>query len=154
VTDLAQILAELDAQLAAIRVYEDPRRASSEWKQVYSLLQKTPLQSRQFQSIVGVRNVTGLAELIERLRSPSDAADQAQTPDAETCRRALRAFRKRAKFTRLDDESKLGGGALTKGGDERLGAIAPPIEFPDAVWAELVRQGKLRYLGDGLYEAT
>jgi len=144
-------IAKLDELLAAIKTYDDPRRAAAEWKRVYAAFQKAGVEPRRFQAIVGMRNVVGLADLIEQFRTP-DAAPTEDIPDAETCKRALRTFRKRAKFTRLDDESKLGGGALTKGGDERLGAISPPVEFPDAVWAELVRQGKLRYLGDGMYE--
>jgi hypothetical protein len=31
-------------------------------------------------------------------------------------------------------------------------AIRPPTRYPQAVWDELVRQGKLRRAGDGLYE--
>jgi hypothetical protein len=144
--------AKLDELLAAIKAYDDPRRASSEWKQVYALLQKAGVTLARFQAVVGMRNVTGLAALIDELREPDVAAERAETPDADTLRRAFRTFRKRAKFTRLDDESKLGRGPLSKGSDKSLGAIRPPVEFPEAVWHALVRQGKLRYLGDGLYE--
>ena len=31
-------------------------------------------------------------------------------------------------------------------------AITPPGQFPDAVWDELVRQGKLKHAGHGTYE--
>ncbi|MBL7134141.1 MAG: hypothetical protein ISS78_08585 [Phycisphaerae bacterium] len=64
----------------------------------------------------------------------------------------MKAFRKRVTVTRLDDESKLGRGPLSKGASSGSLAITPPIEWPDAVWRELVRQGKLRDAGHGLYE--
>ncbi len=67
---------------------------------------------------------------------------------------ALRAFRKRLKLTRLDDESRLGHGAMSGGGRSGIVAIPPPTQYPQAVWDELVRQGKLRYAGHGLYELS
>jgi hypothetical protein len=73
-------------------------------------------------------------------------------PDSETLRRALKAFRKRLKVMRLDEESKLGGRRLTGGRRSGIVAITPPREFPPEVWQELVRQGRLRSAGSGLYE--
>ena len=143
---------KLDELLAAIRGFDDPRRAAGEWKQVYRLLQKTDLPAAGVSSTVGMRDVARLVELIGQLRAPADAAPAADAPDAETCRRALRAFRKRASLTRLDDESKLGRGPLSKGAGADATAIVPPTEWPDSVWRELVRQGKLRDIGHGLYE--
>ena len=70
----------------------------------------------------------------------------------EELKRAYRAFKKRLKLTRLDDESRLGRGAMTSGGKSGIQAIQPPAQYPKAVWDELVRQGKLRYVGHGLYE--
>jgi len=149
--------AQLDKLLAAIRAYDNPRRAAAEWKQVYRLCQKAGLPDSRFAGVVGMRDAAALAELIDQLRepaqaaAPADAAD-ADVPDAATCRRALRAFRKRLAVTRLDDESKLGRGPLSKGADDSYAAIVPPDEWPEPVWAELVRQGKLRYIGHGFYE--
>jgi hypothetical protein len=65
---------------------------------------------------------------------------------------ALKAFKKRLKLARLDDESRLGHGAMTSGGRSGIVAIPAPTKYPQAVWDELVRQGKLRYSGHGLYE--
>jgi hypothetical protein len=31
-------------------------------------------------------------------------------------------------------------------------AITPPDQFPAAVWEELARQGKLKSVGNGMYE--
>ena len=151
-TDDSAIVTRLDELMAAIGGYDDPRRAGDEWKQVYRLLQKTSLASGRVGHAVGMRDPGLLAELIEELRAPQAPVADADVPDAETCKRALRAFRKRLRLTRLDEESKLGRGPLTKGAGRSAAAITPPVEWPDAVWAELVRQGKLRYIGHGFYE--
>jgi hypothetical protein len=71
----------------------------------------------------------------------------------ENLKLALKAFNKRLRLTRLDDESRLGHGAMTGGGKSGICAISPPNQFPRAVWDELVRLGKLKYVGQGLYES-
>jgi hypothetical protein len=73
-------------------------------------------------------------------------------PDATQLRNALKAFKKRLKLTRLDDESRLGHGAMSSGGKSGIVAITPPTQYPQAVWDELVRQGKLRRAGYGTYQ--
>ncbi|MBI4605975.1 MAG: hypothetical protein HY721_28760 [Planctomycetes bacterium] len=70
----------------------------------------------------------------------------------ENLKLAMKAFNKRLRLTRLDDESRLGHGAMTSGGKSGIYAITPPNQFPKAVWDELVRLGKLKYVGQGLYE--
>ena len=69
----------------------------------------------------------------------------------EVLKSALKAFKKRLKLTALDDDSRLGRGALS-GGPTGVFAIKPPSQFPQEVWNELCRQGRLRDTGHGLYE--
>jgi hypothetical protein len=69
----------------------------------------------------------------------------------EIARRALKAFKKRLKLTALDYDSNLGKGPFSKGA-QGICAIMPPNQYPPAVWDELVRQGKLRSSGHGMYE--
>jgi hypothetical protein len=69
----------------------------------------------------------------------------------EILKSALKAFKKRLKLTSLDDDSRLGRGAFS-GGHTGVYAIKPPNQFPQEVWNELCRQGKLRDSGHGLYE--
>jgi len=69
----------------------------------------------------------------------------------EILKRAFKAFKKRLKLTALDEDSRLGKGALS-GGATGTCAIQPPNQFPDEVWEELCRQGRLRDSGHGLYE--
>ena len=148
-------LTKLDELMTAIRGYDDPRRAAGEWKQVYKLLQKTDLPTDRVAHVVGMRDVARLTELIDQLRCPaaSSAPPHADAPSVETCKRAMRAFRKRLALTRLDEESKISSHSpLTKGADSRIAGIIPPSDWPESVWRELVRQGKLRYVGDGFYQ--
>ena len=145
------LLTTLDELTAAIGGYDDPRRASGEWKQVFKLLQKTPLPAGRVAHVTGMRDVGLLAELVDQLRQP-EAAAPSEAPSEETCRKAFQAFRKRLKLTVLDEESKLGRSPLSKGSDGSAAAIVPPDEWPDAVWQELARQGKLHYVRDGFYE--
>lgn len=88
--------------------------------------------------------------------SDSEVEPQGETPFADQLKHALKAFRKRLKLTRLDHESKLGYGPMTKGSARNSGivGITPPNQFPQAVWDELARQGKLKHVGQGLYELT
>jgi hypothetical protein len=69
----------------------------------------------------------------------------------EQLKGAFQAFKKRLKLARLDDESRLGHRATSSGGKSSIEGIQPPRQFPREVWEELVRRGKLRYVGHGLY---
>lgn len=65
----------------------------------------------------------------------------------EELKRAFKAFKKRLKLARLDDASGLGIGSKTS----KIGGITPPAGHPPDVWDELVRQGKLKREGSGIY---
>lgn len=65
---------------------------------------------------------------------------------------AMKAFRKRLKLTCLDDQSKIGVGPMSSGRKSGIVGITPPDQFPRSVWDELVRQGKLKKAGGGMYE--
>ncbi len=72
--------------------------------------------------------------------------------DPADLKRAMKAFRKRLKLTRLNEESKLGRNPLTSGKKSDVVAIMPPHQYPDAVWQELIRRGRLKDAGNGFYE--
>ena len=72
--------------------------------------------------------------------------------DPQQLKAALKAFKKRLKLTCLDDQSRIGVGPMSSGRASGIVAITPPDQYPDAVWKELARQGKLRRSGNGLYE--
>jgi hypothetical protein len=69
----------------------------------------------------------------------------------EELKRALKAFKKRLKLAKLDDESGLsrGGGKLS-----RITGITPPTGHPPGIWEELVRLGKLKREMAGTYSVV
>ena len=83
--------------------------------------------------------------------SSSDAS-QPPAPSSKELKAALKAFKKRLKLTCLDDQSQIGVGPMSSGRKSGIVAIMPPDQYPRAVWDELVRQGRLKSGGSGLYE--
>jgi hypothetical protein len=70
--------------------------------------------------------------------------DEIQDPtDKMLLKRAMKAFRKRLKLNRLDDESKTNRGTFSSGKVSGIVAIRPPNQFSQAIWDELVKQGRL-----------
>ena len=82
----------------------------------------------------------------------AESETQPSSPTPEELKLALKAFNKRLRLTRLDDESKIGGGSMSGGSKSGVVAISPPNQFPQSMWDELVKKGKLKYVGHGLYE--
>jgi len=72
--------------------------------------------------------------------------------DRAVLRRAIKAFKKSLKVTRLDEESRIGGGAMSSGRQSGIVGITPPDRYTRAVWEELVRQGRMRGGHHGIYE--
>jgi hypothetical protein len=73
-------------------------------------------------------------------------------PTKKEFKDAYKAFKKRLKVTQLDEDSKLSQRPTTSGGSSSIVAIEPPNQFGKAVWDELVKQGKLKKAGQGMYE--
>jgi hypothetical protein len=80
-----------------------------------------------------------------------DTTPPSGQPTTKELNAALKAFKKRLKLTQLNEESKLTRSATTSGHADIV-AIMPPNQHPQAVWDELVRQGKLKKAGQGTYE--
>ena len=66
----------------------------------------------------------------------------------EELKKALKAFKKRLKLMKLDDES-----GLSRGGGKKSGitGITPPTGHPPGIWEELVQAGKLKREMAGTY---
>ena len=82
----------------------------------------------------------------------SEPSLPSDSPTPEELRKAMKAFKKRLKLTRLDDESSLGRGPMSGGKSSGIVAVMPPNQYPKAVWDELVARGRLKYAGSGLYQ--
>ncbi len=80
-----------------------------------------------------------------------DTASTPEPPSKEELRLAMKAFRKRLKLSRLDDESRMGYGPMSSGQKSSIVAISPPNQFSRAVWQELAKQGKIKHDREGLY---
>jgi hypothetical protein len=78
-------------------------------------------------------------------------AEPAAAPTPEELKRAYNAFKKRWKLTRLDYESRIGKSPLSSGSHNTIVGIAAPREYPKTIWEELVKQGRLKHAGSGLY---
>jgi hypothetical protein len=72
--------------------------------------------------------------------------------DREILKRAMKAFRKRLKLARLDDESTCGRNPLSAGGSSGITGVKAPEQVSQEVWDTLIAQGKLRDAGFGLLE--
>jgi hypothetical protein len=84
--------------------------------------------------------------------STSPEGPNPEGPSKEQLKGAMKAFKKRLKLTRLDQESQLSRRPTTTGHPSDVVAIVPPDQYPQVVWDELVRQGKLKRDKHGMYE--
>ena len=82
----------------------------------------------------------------------SEPSSPSDSPTPEVLKKAMKAFKKRLKLARLDDESSLGRGPMSGGKSSSIVAVMPPNQYPKAVWDALVAQGRLKYAGQGLYQ--
>ena len=73
-------------------------------------------------------------------------------PTKNELKDAFKAFKKRLKLTQLDEDSNLTRRPTTSGQSSAIVAIEPPNQWGKAVWDELVKQGKLKKAGQGMYE--
>ncbi len=78
--------------------------------------------------------------------SQQPAERQAMATEDEL-KKALKAFKKRLKLARLDDESGLSRGGRKSG----ITGITPPSGHPPGIWEELVSRGKLKREMAGTY---
>lgn len=69
----------------------------------------------------------------------------------EELKKALKAFKKRLKLTRLDEDSRLGHGPLSGTGKQQIVSIQPPSGFGREIWDELAAKGYLKNDGGGFY---
>jgi hypothetical protein len=179
-TRLLQKLGELVSELYLSS--DEPAKTVRLWTSVRKALEQLKIEPGRISSMLAKRNIEELAMLLGDLnlsaKAPAsttpahaqappptsqpvppaaapaqdEAVDRSDPADRQTLKRALKAFRKRLKLTRLDEESGLGYGPMTGGRKSSVVAIQPPNQYPEQVWAELVTQGRLKEAGRGFYE--
>jgi hypothetical protein len=144
VTGLARLVTELSASAKARNTAQAPG------DNPVLEVQKAPLPA-QAQSKPETPPLTSVTSQ-ETPATSAPPTSAAPTPDQ--LKHALKAFKKRLKLTKLDEESKLGrvGNPMSGGKKSQVVAIMAPREYPQAVWDELVKQGRLRKSGGSFYE--
>lgn len=170
------MLDKLGQIVSDLYLADSPSKADKLWKSAATALGNLAANDAAVRTALESRSVEGLAKLVGELSapgrqspskpapaapaqvaatsspSPAAAAAPARTYSPEELKTALKAFKKRMKLTRLDDESRLGRSPLTGGQSSGVVAIEPPRDYPFAVWEALVEQGKLKRAGRGFYQ--
>ena len=91
-------------------------------------------------------------EMLAVFRGWADGSLHLPEWDKAVLKRALKAYRKRLKIARLDDEASSSRNPLSKGAESGILGVRPPEQYPQDIWDMLVAQGKLRDAGHGLLE--
>lgn len=129
-------------------VAADPA-SDAAWAQAREALRATATNEPELTAAVEGRDANAVKALIA-------AWDAGRRPlpvhDRELLQRALKAFRKSLKVTRLDAESSIAGGPMSAGRHSSILGIRPPDRYPRMVWDELARQKRLIAGRHGLYE--
>lgn len=132
---------------------EDGLRAHDHWQLAQRLMGRMRVDQAELKRVCTERDLPGFDALVSQLENPGEPPKP--KADVEVSERdmadAIKAFRKRLKVMRLNDESKLGGHYTTGGRKSNIDAIEPPREFKPAVWRALAKAGKLRDTGRGFY---
>lgn len=161
------IVQKLRQLVNEIRRAPTDAKAQEAWELSERLLGRMPVEQVELRRIMKERDIPGLDAMVAFLESGDPASQKQRALDEaranaskpktgaavseEEMSKALRAFRKRLKLTRLDDESQLRGRRLTAGKQSAINEIIPPHEFPGEVWEALASAGRLKKTGNGFY---
>ncbi|MDP7009034.1 MAG: hypothetical protein QGI78_05630 [Phycisphaerales bacterium] len=132
--------------------------AGSLWGELHKLLLKTEVDPVISAKIIMHKNVEELLHVVQQLQVGEELSvdqevceTQLPTLSHETKKQAMRIFRKRVKFIKLDRESKLGIGPLTTGKEAKFDSIEAPHDYGEEVWQVLASEGQLIDDGGGFY---
>lgn len=139
-----------------LRNEPDPVRQLEHWTMLQRLLSRMPVDQSQLKRICETRDSVGLDAMIARLEDPEAfRTGEEPLPDFTQTQlnEALRAFRHRLKYLRLDMESQISQREVTSGKRADIGSITPPgpSEFDPKIWKVLARKGLLVEEGRGFY---
>ncbi len=119
------------------------------WTRARQALESTRAQEPELARLLEARDGPALQAVVEGWNSGKRLLP---VQDREVLARAMKAFRKSLKVTRLDAESSIAGGPMSAGRHSNILGIRPPDRYPRTVWDELARQGRLIAGRHGLYE--
>ncbi len=138
-TVLATVVADLEREPAS----DNP------WTHARHALEPTRAQEPGLAKTLDERDLAALKALVEGWKSGKLPLP---VQDRDVLTRALRAFRKSLKVTRLDAESSIGGGPMSSGRHSQIAGMRPPDRYSRDVWDELARQKRLLSVGHGIFE--
>jgi hypothetical protein len=138
-----------------LRGATDPVRQMEHWALLERLLGRMPVDQGELKRIVKERDMPALDAMIQHLENPEAFKKEETLPEYSQTElnEALRAFRHRLKYMKLDQESQISQRDLTSGKKADIGSIQPPgpSEFDPRVWKVLVKKGMLVDEGHGFY---
>ena len=136
-----------------IRENKDPMKLQANWDLAARLISRFPADQDAAMEAYKTKDFDAFDAILTKIETPDSAKAEDAGPVEVTSemREALKAFRKRLKLTRLDDESRMNTRQLTGGAKSEIDAIVPPKEFPDEIWKQLARAGALKHTGQGFY---
>ncbi len=133
---------------AVVRLEADEQDTSA-WEEIQSAVQATEDEDTDLAAALEARSVEQLRDLAEQWAS---GKKHLPVSDRGVLKRAMKAFRKSLNVTRLMHDSSIGGGPLSNDRDSEIVGIQPPPRYPEPVWRELSRQGRLVANHVGTYE--
>jgi hypothetical protein len=138
-----------------LRDATDPVRQLEHWTMLQRLLGRMPVDQGELKRICEDRDSIGLDSIISMLENPDAFKKEEPLPTftQTELNEALRAFRHRIKYMKLDQESQISQREVTSGKKADIGAIQPPgpSEFDPKIWKVLVKEGMLVDEGHGFY---
>lgn len=137
------------ACLDALAQLEGDEPSAAAWMKVRRALDASRGEEPDLSDAIELEDVEELRSIVDGWTSGDRLLPE---QDRTILKRALKSFRKRLKLTRLDDESKVGGGPMSSGQQSSIVAITPPEHYGPEVWNELVRLGRLIDARQGMYE--
>ncbi len=172
------ILEKLRSLADEIETNENALKTQEAWALVGRLASRAPVNQEAAQRAIKAQDLSLLKEALgggsDRADGSSGVADadsSAVRPDeadgahaahasppgagaeisSDDLAAAMRAFKKRLKLARLNEESRLGSRQLTGGRKSSIDAIVPPSEYGPEVWRTLAERGRLVHTGGGFY---
>ena len=126
------------------------------WGQLHKAFLKSTVEPSVAAKIIMHKDVEELNKVVTQLQCGSDVTIEEEVVslpelEHETIIEALRVFRKRIKFMKLDHESKLGVGPLTGGKELKFDSVMAPHDYPMEVWQSLAASGHLIDDGGGFF---
>jgi len=150
--DVIDAIVKLATDISAV---DEP---GARWGELHKLFLKSPVDAAVAAKIIMHKDLDELHHVVEQLQHGEKATVASESTDSplpelshETKKQAMRTFRKRVKFIKLDRESKLGIGPLTTGKEATFDSVEAPHDYPTEVWRVLAAEGQLIDEGGGFY---